>query len=249
MSCIASNVCPSNLAPVKEVADKNVGEKMEEIYPTGGVSSVGVTVACLLYVFGAFSEHCIVLGKLDVKGVKITPCEVRTLAELNACDGLIIPGGESTAMKIISEGGEDDIIEGMRQFALSGHPIWGTCAGTILLAKTVCQSSRDGSGAIVEHTECKYGNPIGVMDIRVSRNYFGRQLNSFEATIDDGCVFGGVPAVFIRAPAILDVDPKKVTVLGPLICAAKEENMMVTCFHPELTDDHTVPRREGVLAT
>ncbi|KAF4696881.1 hypothetical protein FOZ60_014642 [Perkinsus olseni] len=163
-------------------------------------------------------EHCIVLSKLDLKGVKITPCEalgdVRTIAELNACDGLIIPGGESTAMKIISEGGEDDIIEGMRQFALSGRPIWGTCAGTILLAKTVCQSSRDASGAIVEHTECKYGNPIGVMDIRVSRNYFGRQLNSFEATIDEGCIFADVPAVFIRAPAILDVDPEKVTVLG-----------------------------------
>jgi 5'-phosphate synthase pdxT subunit len=150
--------------------------------------------------------------------------EVRTLAQLQSIDGLIIPGGESTtiARLLIAF----DLLEPLRDRLRSGMPAWGTCAGAILLAKRVPALDRP---------------PLGVMDITVDRNAFGRQIDSFEADLDVAGVEGGpVHAVFIRAPVLRDPG-KGVDVLATLedgrIVACRQGRLLATSFHPELTDD------------
>ncbi|MBI3941841.1 MAG: pyridoxal 5'-phosphate synthase glutaminase subunit PdxT [Chloroflexi bacterium] len=177
---------------------------------------------------GDFREHVIVLRNL---GVDVR--EVRLPEHLVGLDGLIIPGGESTTIgKLATTFG---LMEPLRDFVASGHATWGTCAGAIFLAKDA-------------------GHPqplIGMMDIAVARNAFGRQVESFETDLnmpelakigEDEAPF---KAVFIRAPLITSVGPG-VTILAQLdsgrIVAARQGNMLVTSFHPELTPDYRFHR-------
>lgn len=150
--------------------------------------------------------------------------EVRTAAQLAAIDGLIIPGGESTtiARLLIAF----DLMEPLRARIAAGLPVWGTCAGAIMLAKRVPALDRP---------------PIGAMDITVDRNAFGRQIDSFEADLDVIGVTGGpMHAVFIRAPVIREPGAN-VQVLAALpdgrIVACREGRLLATSFHPELTAD------------
>ncbi len=175
----------------------------------------------VLAVQGAFVEHEKVLAHLGVE-----PVEVRLPDHLKDLSGLIIPGGESTTIGQVAE--RWGLLEPVRAFAHSGQPVWGTCAGMILMAKEVA----DGVP----------GQPtLGLMDIAVRRNAFGRQVDSFEADLDIPAL-GRTPfhTVFIRAPLILRVG-KDVEVLAQLddgtIVAAQQGNLLVTAFHPELTED------------
>ncbi len=170
---------------------------------------------------GAFIEHKNVLTRLGVQVV-----EVRLPEHLEGLDGLIIPGGESTTMGLLAQ--KWNLLEPLRAFARSGRPVWGTCAGMILLAKEVV----DGVP----------GQPIlGLMDITVRRNAFGRQVDSFEADLAVP-VLGDPPfhAVFIRAPIIERVGAG-VDVLASLddgtAVAVQQGNLLATAFHPELTAD------------
>lgn len=167
---------------------------------------------------GAFIEHIRVLDRLGV-----ATREVRQRKDLVGLDGLIIPGGESTTIGKLLDLLE--MTEPVRALGRSGLPIWGTCAGLILLAREV-------------------GRPqplLGLLDIGVRRNAFGAQLDSFEAQLPIPAL-GTVPfpAVFIRAPQIERLGPD-VTPLATLadgtVVAAERDNLLVTAFHPELTGD------------
>ncbi|HEY6042847.1 MAG TPA: pyridoxal 5'-phosphate synthase glutaminase subunit PdxT, partial [Anaerolineae bacterium] len=174
---------------------------------------------------GDFREHIEMLRSLGAEAR-----EVRLPRELEGLDGLIIPGGESTTIgKLATEYG---LIEPIRAMALAGKRIWGTCAGMIVLAKDV-----------------GVRQPlVGVMDVRVKRNAFGRQVDSFEtdldvpvlATVENGTRPRPFHAVFIRAPLMESVGAG-VQVLAKLedgtIVAARQGNLLATSFHPELTGD------------
>jgi len=168
---------------------------------------------------GDFREHREVLERLEVPS-----SEVRLPRDLEGLDGLIIPGGESTAIvRLMRTSG---LLGPLAKMARDGFPMWGTCAGMILLAKRLDES----------------GIPaLQVMDIAVRRNAFGRQVDSFEADLDVPAL-GDAPyrAVFIRAPIIEDVGPG-VEVLAGLAggtpVAAREGRLLATAFHPELTHD------------
>jgi len=168
---------------------------------------------------GAFVEHMAMLCRLGVEAVA-----VRLPEELEGLDGLIIPGGESTSIgKLIRDYG---LQEPLRRLAEQGLPIMGTCAGMILLAKRV-------SGLNLE--------PLGVMDISVKRNAFGRQVDSFETELEIPAI-GAPPfhAVFIRAPYIERVGNGVDTLAwlpNGIGVAAKQGNMVALAFHPELTND------------
>jgi len=168
---------------------------------------------------GAFVEHVAMLRRLGVEAVAI-----RLPEELEGLDGLIIPGGESTSIgKLIRD---YDLLEPLRRLAEQGLPIMGTCAGMILLAKRV-------SGLNLE--------PLGVMDINVKRNAFGRQVDSFETDLDIPAI-GAPPfhAVFIRAPYIERVGDGVDTLAwlpNGIGVAARQGNMVALAFHPELTND------------
>jgi pyridoxal 5'-phosphate synthase pdxT subunit len=144
-------------------------------------------------------------------------------ADLEGLDGLIIPGGESTTItRLMAMYG---LLEPLRAFA-SRKPMWGTCAGMIVMAKQATDLDREG---------------LEVMDISVERNAFGRQVDSFETDLEFAVLEGEpVHAIFIRAPLILSTGPA-VQVLAQLqdgrVVAAKEGHLMVTSFHPELTND------------
>jgi len=174
---------------------------------------------------GAFAEHIEVLHRLGVEAV-----EVRLPEQLTGLDGLIIPGGESTTFNILMQ--NYSLEEPLARLAADGFPIYGTCAGMIMLAK--------------ELSDARGVTPIGVMDIKVRRNAFGRQVDSFEADVPIEAL-GKKPfhCVFIRAPLIEWVS-KKVKVLARLengeIIAARQGKMLVTSFHPELTVDERFHR-------
>src|SRR5881227_3312412 len=161
----------------------------------------------VLAVQGNFREHAAVLRRLGAE-----PVEVRLPAHLEGLDGLILPGGESTAItRLMALYGLDDALRGFEA------PIFGTCAGMIVLGR--------------DH--------LGLADIRVRRNAFGRQVHSFEADLDVGHGDEPVRAVFIRAPWIEETGPG-VEVLAevdghPVL--ARQGRILVAAFHPELTDD------------
>ena len=171
---------------------------------------------------GAFIEHEQVLKRLGVDAV-----EVRLPQDLDGCDGVIIPGGESTTIGKLAV--HYHLIEPLRDMARSGKALWGTCAGLIFMAKDV---RRD--------------QPLlGLMDVTVQRNAFGRQVDSFEANISIKGVDGNKPfhAIFIRAPLIESVGAG-VEVLArvekdneEVIVAAQQGKLLVTSFHPELSND------------
>jgi len=175
---------------------------------------------------GAFIEHIQILKNLGVEAV-----EVRLPEHLEGLDGIILPGGESTAIGRIAE--RYALIEPLIEMARSGRAMWGTCAGMILMARDVGMDQP----------------LLGVMDITVQRNAFGRQIDSFEVDIpvpalnevsSPGEKDKPFHAVFIRAPLILEVGDG-VEVIATLddgtIVAARQGNLLATAFHPELTDD------------
>lgn len=168
---------------------------------------------------GTFIEH---IGILQQLGVEATT--VRLPRELDALDGLIIPGGESTTLLRLM--GSFELIQPVKELARCGLPIWGTCAGMVLLAKTV------------SNYEMK---PLGLMDTKIRRNAFGSQVDSFEADLALPIV-GGEPfhAVFIRAPIIEEAGPS-VEILSRLadgtIVAIKQNRLLACAFHPEFTKD------------
>ncbi len=166
---------------------------------------------------GDFKEHAEILKKLGVE-----PVEVRTLEDLTGLAGLIVPGGESTTIgkMMVSSG----LLDGVRSFFYKGGPVWGTCAGMVLAA-----SATTGERQPL----------LGLMNALVERNGFGRQVHSFEADIDVEGFEEPFTGVFIRAPFFEDVGPG-VEVLSRIedrVVAARGENILVTAFHPELTDD------------
>lgn len=168
---------------------------------------------------GAFAEHIATLRQLKVEALPI-----RLPFQLKGLDGLIIPGGESTSISRLMQ--DYNLVSEIRNLAESGLPIFGTCAGMILLAKDV-------SGADVE--------PLGLMDITVRRNAFGRQRESFETELTIP-VLGEkpFPGVFIRAPLIERAN-SRVEILARLAdgtgVAARQGRLLASAFHPELTDD------------
>ncbi len=168
---------------------------------------------------GAFAEHIAILHQL---GIETSP--VRLPQELRGLDGLIIPGGESTSIsKLIRD---YNLTAEIRNLAKTGLPVFGTCAGMILLANKLSDSDIE---------------PIAVMDITVRRNAFGRQKDSFETELSIP-VLGEkpFPGVFIRAPVIEQVS-NGVEILAKLtdgtIVAARQEKLLASAFHPELTND------------
>ena len=168
---------------------------------------------------GAIAEHINCLKKLPA----VTVREVKTLADLNSIDGLILPGGESTAMgKILNY---FNLLEPIAQKIKDGLPVWGTCAGMILLAKNISNQ-----------TETYFAT----MDITVKRNAYGSQLDSFQTDINLPAISNNpIPLIFIRA-FYIEVAQEHVEVLAKIdnnIVAAKQDNMLVTSFHPELTQD------------
>ena len=174
----------------------------------------------VLAIQGDFAEHIAVLKQLGVDWV-----EVRLPADLEGVQALIIPGGESTTFSHLMD--LYHLKEPIKHMAEAGTPVLGTCAGMIMMAR--------------EQTEAEPA-PMGLMDIRVVRNAFGRQVDSFEADLDIPPL-GREPfhAVFIRAPVISD-NGTEVDVLarlpdGPVV-AVQEQNLLATAFHPELTQDY-----------
>ena len=174
----------------------------------------------ILALQGAFIEHKYILDKMNIENILIKKKE-----QIKLCDGIILPGGESTAMSIIDNG----IIEEIQNFIKMNNPVWGTCAGLILLSKNVI-------GKIYDQ------KTIGELDILVERNHFGSQSQSFIEDISYPEEFqknGKFKAVFIRAPVIKEVynDVKILSTYQNKIIAVQQNNMLGTSFHPELMND------------
>lgn len=175
----------------------------------------------ILAIQGSVAEHAESLARAGCEVVF-----VRKAKDLDVVSGLIIPGGESTTIgKLMAKNGLDKAI---KEKVSSGMAVWGTCAGAILMAREL-----DGQ---------QTAETLGLMDIKVKRNAYGRQLDSFEGKLDFDR--GEIDAVFIRAPKIVSIG-KQVEVLAELngeIVAVREGNLLATTFHPEMTDDLTVHR-------
>jgi 5'-phosphate synthase pdxT subunit len=176
-------------------------------------------VVGVLALQGASGLHVEMLRRIGVEART-----VRTAAELDAVDALVIPGGESTTISKLLDANE--LFEPLRQRLDSGMPALGTCAGMILLADAIIDGRSDQ-------------RPLAAIDIDVRRNAFGRQIDSFEADLPVTGLDRPLHAVFIRAPLVERVGPG-VEVLAtvderPVCC--RERSVMVSSFHPELSDD------------
>lgn len=168
---------------------------------------------------GGFREHMQMLEMTDTEAL-----EVRCQEDLDMCDGLIIPGGESTAIGLLLE--ESGLKKCISSKIRSKMPVFGTCAGMILLSSQI-----EGESA-----------HIGAMDISVKRNAYGRQLGSFHTTGRFDGIEHPIEMVFIRGPYISS-HRENVSVLSKVdghIVAARQDNLLVTSFHPELTKDTSV---------
>ena len=179
---------------------------------------------------GAFREHVATLGTIGVEGV-----EVRLPEDLLEVQGLILPGGESTTMRrLVRRWG---LAEPILDLARSGAPIFGTCAGMIVLSRSIAGGEEP---------------VLPLLDVVVERNAFGRQLDSFEIDLDVP-ILGERPvhAIFIRAPVIDEVGPD-VDVLARLddgrIVAVRQENVIATAFHPELAGETRFHRLVATMA-
>jgi pyridoxal 5'-phosphate synthase pdxT subunit len=178
---------------------------------------------------GDFAEHEAILKRLGVEAR-----EVRLPDDLHGLDGLIIPGGESTTItRLMAMYG---FLEPLRAFA-GQRPVWGTCAGMIVMARRATDLDREG---------------LELMDIEVERNAFGRQVDSFETDLEIKGLDGApLRAIFIRAPLIREAG-EGVEVLAALedgrIVAAKQGHLLATAFHPELTNDDRMHRYFLTLA-
>lgn len=170
---------------------------------------------------GAFLDHMKVLARCGCEAVQI-----KLPDQLDEIDGLIIPGGESTTIgKLMME---FNFKEAINAKINEGMPVFGTCAGMILLAKNIYEREQPN---------------LGVLDVTVKRNAFGRQVDSFEAPVTIGEI-GDSPflAVFIRAPYFMDVNPN-VNILAEYegkIVMVRQDNLLACAFHPELTQDNRV---------
>ena len=170
---------------------------------------------------GAVREHLASLSRLGVAARAVKRPE-----ELDGLSGLILPGGESTAISLLAGAG---LLARLREMAGAGFPMFGTCAGMILLAREIAGQSTAYIQAI---------------DITVARNASGRQVDSFETILSVDGIGDDVPAVFIRAPYITRMGPE----VRPLarhegaVVMAQQGNVLVTSFHPELTDDLRIHR-------
>ena len=167
---------------------------------------------------GDVREHLAALA-----AVGADPVEVRTLADLETVDGLVVPGGESTVIGKLAD--RYGLLEPLRRRVAAGLPTFGTCAGLIFLAREV---------------EGPPQHLLGVLDVRVRRNAFGRQVASFEAEVDVKGVDGGpVSGAFIRAPWVAETGPE-VEVLAEVdgkVVAVRQGNLLATAFHPELSGE------------
>jgi 5'-phosphate synthase pdxT subunit len=181
----------------------------------------------VLAVQGDFAEHAAMLRRaareLAIEA-DVEVREVRTPRDLDGLAGLIVPGGESTTIGklLVAYGLEEPISAAARD----GLPIWGTCAGMILLAREIIGGEPDGR--------------IGLMDLTVQRNAFGRQIDSFETELDFVGLDRPIHAVFIRAPQVERVGPEAealATLPNGRVVAARQGNLLATAFHPELTPD------------
>jgi pyridoxal 5'-phosphate synthase pdxT subunit len=179
----------------------------------------------VLAVQGDFAEHAAMLRRAAADTLHtVEVVEVRTPRDLERLDGLIVPGGESTTIGklLVAYGLEAPI----RQAAQAGMPVWGTCAGMILLAREILGGEPDAR--------------IGLMDLTVRRNAFGRQVDSFEVDLPFQGLARPLHAVFIRAP-LVERTGQDAEVLARLpdgrVVAARQGNLLATAFHPELTPD------------
>lgn len=171
---------------------------------------------------GAFIEQRTILGSLDVQSIEIR----RRSQFLGSLDGLIIPGGESTVIAKLMR--ELDLTEAINDAVAEGMPVFGTCAGMVLLSKEV-EGGENGC--------------IPVLKTLVCRNVYGRQLDSFKTQAEFKGV-GNVPMVFIRAPFVRKAD-ESVEILATVdekIVAVRQDKTLATAFHPELTDDARIHR-------
>lgn len=171
----------------------------------------------VLAIQGDFAAHARMLARLGVDRV-----EVRRADDLEGLDGLIMPGGESTTMlKVLKE---ENLEEPIKNFARSGKPVFGTCAGAILLAREAHNPDQPS---------------LGLIDIAVERNAYGRQVDSFIGEAETSLEGEPLEAVFIRAPRIRRAGPN-VTVLANVAgepVLVREGNILAATFHPELSDD------------
>ena len=193
---------------------------------TTGDTRIGV-----LALQGDFAEHI-----ASLKSIGIEAIEVRKVSQLEGLDGLIIPGGESTTItKLMDAYG---FREALPAAVEKGLAVWGTCAGMIVMARELTDP---------------YPTPLGLLDVKVSRNWFGRQIDSFEADFKFKGIRGKpIRAVFIRAPVFEEVG-EAVETLAKLPdghpVAVRSGRLLATAFHPELTDDNRVHRYFAELAS
>ncbi len=172
---------------------------------------------------GDFREHLAALNAIGVEA-----CLVRTEEELDSVSGLIIPGGESTAIQKLAT--IFGLFQPLHKRIQDGLPVFGTCAGLIMLADR-----------ILDGIEGQIG--FGGLDVSVRRNAFGHQSDSFEVDLDFEGIDGKVHAAFIRAPLITEVGPKAKTLAAlsdGRIVAASQENLLGISFHPEVTGEHRI---------
>jgi 5'-phosphate synthase pdxT subunit len=169
---------------------------------------------------GDFAEHAHMLTKCGAEAI-----QVRHSWQIDQLDGLVIPGGESTTIAKLTGETTDPIFDAIRNRAVAGMPIYGTCMGSIFLASEI-EGSTQGR--------------LALMDIKVRRNAFGPQRNSFETDLAIPALGEApFPAVFIRAPIVLSCAPsvEVMSEFGPGIVMARQNNLLVTAFHPEITGD------------
>ncbi|KAI9341999.1 PdxT/SNO family [Obelidium mucronatum] len=203
-----------------------------------------VTIA-VVALQGAFSEHMFMLQRLP--DLVASTVEIRSSHDFerlkDSIDGIVLPGGESTTMSIILER-ETGLRDGLKQWIQDGKPIWGTCAGLIMLSDTITSTKQGGQ------------TKLGGLRTTVQRNAFGRQTDSFEIELQIPAIEGygpnpatgklTLPGVFIRAPVIEAIHDEGVEVVAKLhgregregeIVAVKQGNILGSSFHPELTGD------------
>ena len=176
---------------------------------------------------GDVSEHIAALERaMQGQGEVV---EIRKPGQMEECRALVLPGGESTA--IFRQLERSGLTEELKANAISGKPILATCAGLVLVSKEI---EGDKGDARVK--------PLGLMDIKISRNAFGPQRESFEADLEIEGLERPYRAVFIRAPAIVEVGngAQVLARVGDRVVAARQKNLLALAFHPELTDDSRV---------
>ena len=184
--------------------------------------SKSTKVVGVLALQGAFSSHTRVLNSIGVSAQ-----EIRTPQELASVDALVMPGGESTTISQLLE--SSALFEPIKKLIHEGLPVFGTCAGMILLASKIIDGRDDQVS-------------FGAIDIEVQRNAYGRQIDSFEADINVESFESPFHAVFIRAPRIVKADGavEILAEFGDDIVLAKQKNVLVASFHPELSRDKRI---------